>query len=387
VSKPQVSVRTVPIEDLILDTHNANKGTARGRAMVEKSLTKLGAGRSILIDKHGHVIAGNKTLEAARKSGRKTVTVIQTDGEDLIAVSREDLEIDSEKGRELAIADNRSSELGLEWDAEALKLLDVDLEQFWNESELRKLLPQEDIEAPEPQLDKAAELQKKWKTERGQIWEIGRHRLMCGDCAVDLDALLRGQCVDLCLTDPPYGVGLNYGEYHDGATELQDVISKLMPLLLERCGVVAMTTGISQMWVYPKPTWVLCWFYGAGQFTSSWGFNCWQPIIVYGKDPFLAHGDGSRPDAVDMNTPANAGDIGHPCPKPLKFWQWCMQRVAGNQSETILDPFVGSGTSLVVAQEMGLSCYAMELDPKYVAVALERMAEMGLKPKLVQNGR
>jgi len=133
------------------------------------------------------VIAGNKTVEAARAAGLQSIAVIETDGSSLVAVQRGDLDLRKDKkARELAIADNRTSEIDLDWNPEVLASLDVDLKQFWNENELSALLKgfrSSDLTAPEPKIDQAAELQKKWKTKRGQIWQIGRHRLMCGDSA------------------------------------------------------------------------------------------------------------------------------------------------------------------------------------------------------------
>src|ERR1700687_2778613 len=124
-------IRTLAqLSDLTADSKNANKGTTRGRKMIAESLSKYGAGRSILVDKAGQVIAGNKTLEAA--AGRDIV-VVPSDGKKLVVVQRTDLDINSKEARELAIADNRSAELNLEWDADVLKSLDVDISQFWNE--------------------------------------------------------------------------------------------------------------------------------------------------------------------------------------------------------------------------------------------------------------
>lgn len=133
-------VRTVPIDSLILDSRNANKGTKRGGKLLTESLARYGVGRSILVDRKGHVIAGNKTLETAKAAGLKHVALIETDGDTLVAVQRKDVGIETKKGRELAIADNRSSELNLEWDADILKGLDLDLSQFWDEDELVKIL-------------------------------------------------------------------------------------------------------------------------------------------------------------------------------------------------------------------------------------------------------
>ncbi|MFZ3364054.1 MAG: hypothetical protein WA153_11480, partial [Candidatus Acidiferrales bacterium] len=206
--KPKI--RVVPISRLVLDEKNANRGTKRGRELLEESLERYGAGRSVVVDRHDRVIAGNKTVEAARAAGMKSIAVIETDGTSLVAVQRGDLDlVKDKKARELAIADNRVGELDLEWSPEVLASLDVDLTQFWNENELNKLLKNfrsNELSAPEPKIDQAAELQKKWKTKRGQIWVIGEHRLMCGDSASgsDVTALMHGKTAKLCATDPPY---------------------------------------------------------------------------------------------------------------------------------------------------------------------------------------
>ena len=109
------------ITDLIPDAANANKGTERGRYAVEASLRETGAGRSIVVDKDGRIIAGNKTLEAwADISGE--IEIVKTDGKKLIVVQREDLDLSDVEGlaRKLAYYDNRAGQLGLEWDAEQL---------------------------------------------------------------------------------------------------------------------------------------------------------------------------------------------------------------------------------------------------------------------------
>ncbi|HXN73875.1 MAG TPA: hypothetical protein VN861_15115, partial [Candidatus Acidoferrales bacterium] len=124
--KPKL--RVVSIKELILDEKNANKGTKRGRGLLEDSLEKYGAGRSVVVDRHNRVIAGNKTVEAAVAAGMKSIAVIETDGSSLVAVQRGDLDLKKDKkARELAIADNRIGELDLEWNPEVLASLDVDL--------------------------------------------------------------------------------------------------------------------------------------------------------------------------------------------------------------------------------------------------------------------
>lgn len=126
------------------DKNNANKGTERGRYMVEASLRETGAGRSILLDKADRIIAGNKTFEAATDIGLP-VRVVETDGTELVAVKRTDLDLSDTTGtaRKLAYYDNRASEVGLEWDAEQV-LADIgaglDLSAMFFDFELDKLL-------------------------------------------------------------------------------------------------------------------------------------------------------------------------------------------------------------------------------------------------------
>ena len=131
------------LADLRLDAGNANKGTERGRYALEASLRQYGAGRSILLDKHGHIVAGNKTAEIAGDIGIDDVIIVQTDGKQLVAVQRTDLDIDSPEGRGLAYADNRVGQLDLSFDAEQM-LADinagVDLSALWFPHELAAIL-------------------------------------------------------------------------------------------------------------------------------------------------------------------------------------------------------------------------------------------------------
>ena len=135
------TVKMLPLSSLRLDERNANRGSERGRKMLEDSLRKLGAGRSVLVDRQGRVIAGNKTVETARKLGLKQIAVIETDGETLVAVRRGDLDLQTDKRAvELAVADNRVAEIDLDWNSEVLAALDIDLSQFWDEQELAALM-------------------------------------------------------------------------------------------------------------------------------------------------------------------------------------------------------------------------------------------------------
>jgi NACalpha-BTF3-like transcription factor len=110
-----MSKELIDIEELRQDNLNFNKGTYEGEVLIKKSLERFKAGRSVLIDKDNNIIAGNKTVQAAATMGMK-VRVIETTGDELVAVKRTDIDIDSKEGRELALADNRTAQINLAWD-------------------------------------------------------------------------------------------------------------------------------------------------------------------------------------------------------------------------------------------------------------------------------
>lgn len=131
------------ISDLIPDNRNANLGSERGRYMIKRSLADLGAGRSIVVDKNGKIIAGNKTTETAAESGFEDTIIVQTDGTKLVVVQRTDLDLDTDaKAKQLAIADNRTSEVSLTWSPEILAEIseEADLDDYFTEDEMNNLL-------------------------------------------------------------------------------------------------------------------------------------------------------------------------------------------------------------------------------------------------------
>lgn len=130
------------IDELVPDSKNANKGTERGRKALDTSLRQYGAGRSILVDKNNKIIAGNKTVELATVVGIDDVVVVETDGTKLVAVKRTDLDLEdnSGKARALAVYDNRVGELDLDWDLDALSMIDdTVLKDLWKDGELAEL--------------------------------------------------------------------------------------------------------------------------------------------------------------------------------------------------------------------------------------------------------
>ena len=115
------------IESLVPDNKNFNKGTQYGDHLMDESLRRFGLGRSILIDKNNRIIAGNKTAEKAADIGFTDVVVVEVDGNQLVAVKRKDIDLDSAKGRELALADNATGKANLEWDEELISDISAQL--------------------------------------------------------------------------------------------------------------------------------------------------------------------------------------------------------------------------------------------------------------------
>lgn len=213
--------------------------------------------------------------------------------------------------------------------------------------------------------------------------DVKSHFVMCGDSTdkASVIELLNGTSPRVCLTDPPYGLGEkkksgknDYSQYEDTEANLKELAEKWLPIAKEVCQTVVFSPGINNVYLYPKADWVMCWFYGGGQLKSSWGFNCWQPFLCYGKDPSFSAQKGARPDAVDMNVPANAQDVDHPCPKPVKLMAWFLDRLVFDNTP-VYEPFCGGGTTIIACEQTDRTCYGMELDEKYVDVIRKRYAK------------
>jgi len=144
------------LDHLTPDRRNANKGTERGLGMLEQSLRHCGAGRSILVDRNGQVIAGNKTLERAQELGLGLV-IVDSDGTSVVAVRRTDLDLEHDaRARELAIADNRVAQVDLEWDLAELAAERDDggiLDDYWFDAELDLLLAAEGRHSASPPVE------------------------------------------------------------------------------------------------------------------------------------------------------------------------------------------------------------------------------------------
>ena len=122
--------QVVDIDSLRQDTHNFNRGTEEGQQLMERSFKELGAGRSILLDREGNIIAGNKSQEAARKAGIKRVRIVETTGDELVAVKRTDIDIDSAEGRRMALLDNLTTQVNLAWDPSEIEAVSSEIDGF-----------------------------------------------------------------------------------------------------------------------------------------------------------------------------------------------------------------------------------------------------------------
>jgi DNA modification methylase len=262
-------------------------------------------------------------------------------------------------------------------------------------------------EAPEPEVDRAEELREKWGVRRGDLWEIGRHRLVCGDAtdAVDVARCLAGEQPTLMVTDPPYGV--EYDPHWRTEAAKKGHIS-----FAAAREVVVANDDIAD--------WRAAWSLFPGDVVYAWhadlratthaaslqaaGFDLRAQIIWCKSAPVISRGHyhfqhgscwyavrkgktaawvGDRSQSTVWHIPLNANvEGGHGTQKPLE----CMAHPIRNHEGDVYDPFLGTGTTMVAAEQFGRCCFALELEPKYVAVTLERLAAMGLEPRRVEAG-
>ena len=201
-----------------------------------------------------------------------------------------------------------------------------------------------------------------------------------GDCRSILPTL---DPVDLVLTDPPYGVNggsggdakafkkaAYVGDWADTPEYIESVCAEVVRDLLPTVRCAAVTPGVRCMDIYPKPADIGCFWTPAGSTHGPWGFQAFHPILYYGKD--WRAGRGALPSGVAVTERAEKN--GHPCPKPIKAWKWLADKVS-KEGDTILDPFMGSGTTLVAARDLGRKAIGIEIEEKYCEIAARRLAQ------------
>lgn len=176
--------------------------------------------------------------------------------------------------------------------------------------------------------------------------------------------------VDAVITDPPYGVGFAYASHDDTPIGYQDWCAEWFASLRAICdGPIAISCGLANVADWPKPTWMLAWHKPAAMGRCAVGFNNWEPVLLYGKPRGEQGADVIRAPLIPDDALA-----GHPCPKPLGWATGLIHRVA-SKCETILDPFMGSGTTGVAAVQMGKRFIGIECDPDYFRMACKRIED------------
>jgi DNA modification methylase len=413
-----MELEKIEIAKLISDPANVRKHGERNIQTIVASLHRFGQQKPIVIDKHNVVRAGNGTLEAARSMGWTHLNCVRTslEGGDAVAYS---------------IADNRTAELA-EWDDDLLAaqlngLLTEDEAMFeaagFDEDELAELLKESDDqlidvtedEVPEPPVDPI--------TKPGDLWLLGEHRLLCGDStkAEDVERLMAGAKADMCFTSPPYGQQRDYTE--EGKAKVADWDGLMRGVFgnlpMTDAGQVLVNLGLIHRdgeWIPYWDAWIewmreqgwrrfgwyvwdkLCALPGdhngrlgpAHEFI--WHF-CKQPTqpekwietinagrVVRGhnrqKDGSLSKQTGWGKavqshrihDSVWRCGAQKGTDNPHPAMMPVALAEIAMRSWPGIAYE----PFCGSGTTLIAAEQLGRTCYGMEISPQYCDVIVKR---------------
>ena len=360
---------------------NAKKHDKNQIKNVAESIQQFGWQQPIVVDKDNVVIIGHCRLEAAKLLKLKTVPCAIADN------------LSEEQVKKLRLIDNKTNES--DWDFDLLRkdMFDLNFDGFeieWNLPEEKK-----EIKEDEYDFDKAID-EIEFKSKRGDVWQLGNHRLMCGDSTSeeDVNKLTEGGDIDLFITDPPYNVNYTANGTRDGiqndnfATpeEFTEFLTKAFSNADKRLKAGA------------------CFYiYFADKFASEVTAACknvnWDPrhILIWKKDslvlgqcdyqyihePFIygfkegaAHcwyNDRKQVSVVEFPRP-KASKL-HPTMKPLALFAYQVQN-SSKEGDYILDLFGGSGTSLIVAEQINRKCFMMEKDPKYVDVIIDRWEKL-----------
>jgi DNA modification methylase len=373
----------ISITDLSLDPKNARKHSARNLEAIAASLEKFGQRKPIVVHR-GVVLAGNGTLEAAKSLGWTEIDVAEVPDD-----------WDNDTAKAYALADNRTAELA-EWDEselakQLLELLDAD----WDIEELGFEVPalsdidgdKDEDEVPEPPVEP--------KTKLGDMWQIGPHRILCGDSQdkFNLDRVTNGLTVKCVLTDPPYGINLdtNWSKIENNpikGNNYRKIANDDVPF--DASFIRSYFANVKeQFW------WGANYYYRTltdADLNGSWlvwdkrneasdtvigsGFElCWsvtkhkQDLLRYLWNGFTAR----ERDSARV----------HPTQKPVAMLSEMLKRWAEPQS-VVIDMFAGSGATLVAAHRTDRIGIGIELDPGYVDVIVARLEiETGLKAELV----
>ena len=380
------------------DAHNYRKHSDKNKSLINKSLKECGAGRSIVIDNDGEIIAGNGIYEQAQKLNIPT-KIIETDGSELVVVKRTDLKTNDEKRKQLAIMDNSTSDSS-EFDLESLQAdFDVDELQDWGlDVEFDSLEEQEIIEDEVPE-----EVETRCKL--GDIWQLGNHRLMCGDSTsvADVQKLMDGEKADLLITDPPYNVAYE-GKTKDKLTIQNDSLDdanfrEFLKDAFFAADSVMKPGAVFYIWhadsegynfrgacrdVEWKVRQCLIWNKNV-QVMGRQDYHWKHEPCLYGWKEGASHlwaSDRKQTTVLDFDRPNRNGE--HPTMKPVALFDYQIKNNTKG-SDIVLDSFGGSGTTLIACEQNKRIARVMELDPKYCDVILQRWENLtGKQAELCQ---
>jgi DNA modification methylase len=380
-----LGIKYVALEALTPYINNARTHSDAQVAQIAASIREFGWTNPVLVDAEAGIIAGHGRVLAARKLGLTEVPTIEIG------------HLTPAQRRAYVIADNKLAE-NAGWDSDLLKLelgalndegFDLSLIGFGLE-ELEKLLAPDGTEGlTDP--DEVPEAPANPVAVAGDVWLLGRHRIVCGDStsADDVAKALNGVQPHLMVTDPPYGVeyepGWRGAALKDGAKRAEgnvlnddkadwreawalfpgdvayvwhsDRFSPTVADSLEDCGF-----QMRALIVWAKPRLVL----GRGHYHSQHE-PCWYAV----KKGGTGHWAGDRKQTTLWSIEHKKSETGHGTQKPVE----CMQRPIENNSspgQAVYEPFSGSGTTIIACERTGRSCHAIELNEKYVDVAVER---------------
>lgn len=347
---------------------------------VMRSIEEFGFKVPIVIDKNGTIVTGHTRLKAAKKLGMKTVPCIVAD------------DLTPEQIKAFRLADNKVAEAA-EWDMELLNeeldgIIDIDMSDF-NFGDITDSPSSEDVVEDDGE---NIELPRETKTRLGDLWTIGRHKLMCGDATSEdvLKRLMGGDKVDMYLTDPPYNVAYE-GKTEDKLTIQNDSMedSAFYQFLVDsfvaadsvmnegaafyvwhadlegynfRGACRAVEWELRECLIWNKNTMVL------GRQDYQWKH---EPCL-YGWKGGAAHNwysDRKQTTVIDMNKPNRNAE--HPTMKPVQLFAYLMEN-SSKPGDIILDSFCGSGTTLIACEQMGRVARVLEIDPKYCDVIIKR---------------
>ena len=394
------------IRDLVPDPANARTHSPRNIKTIADSLRTVGAARSIVIDEHNVVLAGNGTVDAAGDAGITKVLVVEADGQTVVAVRR--IGLTPQQKIQLALADNRSAELA-DWDVAVLQALEAegaDLSTLWQDEELAALYAADarpTVGLTDPDDIPAA---RQTAIVAGDRFVLGRHALACGDARDPhvVAAVMGGALADGMWTDPPFGVDY-VGKTKEALVLHGDREADLAPLLRAAFAAAdrALKPGAAIYVAHPPGRNAV--IFGHAFLEAGWHFHqglVWvkdalvlghsdyqiqHEALIYGWKPGAKRtwlSDRSQVTIFAVDRPKASPD--HPTSKPVDL----VRRQIGHHVRPggiLFEPFCGSGTTLIAAEQLGLSCRAIELSPAYCQVIIDRWEQfVGHGAKAVKVG-